>query len=61
MVTSSAEAQAQNIRIATEGFYVPFNSFADNGQLIGFDIDIANALCDTPELSVRSRQLIGTN
>lgn len=47
LLASSAGSQAQDLRIATEGFYAPFNSFADDGELVGFDIDIANALCET--------------
>jgi polar amino acid transport system substrate-binding protein len=33
------------IRIATEGVYPPFN-YVENGELTGFDVDIAKALCD---------------
>lgn len=33
------------IRIASEGAYAPFNMVDAQGQLVGFDIDIAKALC----------------
>ncbi len=38
-------AQAQTVRIATEGAYPPFNHKNASGELIGFDVDIAKALC----------------
>ncbi len=39
-------AKAQDtIRIATEGAYPPFNMKNADGELIGFDVDIAKALC----------------
>lgn len=37
---------ADKIRIATEGAYPPFNMKNAAGELIGFDVDIAKALCD---------------
>ncbi len=44
---SAAAAQDWNeIRIATEGAYPPFNTLKADGTLEGLDIDIANALCD---------------
>jgi arginine/ornithine transport system substrate-binding protein len=33
------------IRIASEGAYAPFNYVTPDGELAGFDIDIAKALC----------------
>ncbi len=38
--------QADKIRIATEGAYPPFNMKNTKGELVGFDVDIAKALCD---------------
>ncbi|MES0879067.1 ABC transporter substrate-binding protein [Roseibium sp. SCP14] len=34
------------VRIGTEGAYPPFNNLTADGQLVGFDVDIAKALCD---------------
>lgn len=39
-------AQAQDsLRIGVEGAYPPFSEKTESGELIGFDIDITNALC----------------
>ncbi len=37
---------ADKVRIATEGAWAPFNYIDASGKAQGFDVDIANALCD---------------
>src|SRR5215468_378948 len=45
-----AEAQTQKVRVATEGAYAPFNYKDTKGELQGFDVDIAKALCAKAKL-----------
>jgi octopine/nopaline transport system substrate-binding protein len=46
LATGSAVAKDwTTVRIATEGAYPPWNSTDASGQLIGFEIDLANDLC----------------
>jgi ABC-type amino acid transport substrate-binding protein len=42
-------ASADTLRIATEGAYPPFNFVDASGELQGFDVDIAKALCEVME------------
>lgn len=44
--TAPTSTQSQTLRIATEGAYPPFNDMSADGQLVGFDIDVMQAVCD---------------
>ncbi|TXD97074.1 transporter substrate-binding domain-containing protein [Psychrobacter frigidicola] len=45
--TAQADGSAgKTLRIATEGAYPPFNYTNADGSLAGYDIDVANALCE---------------
>ncbi len=39
------------LRFVTEGDYPPFNYFDEDGQLIGFNVDIARAICRELEIN----------
>ena len=44
--TATVAQAADKIRIATEGAWAPFNFIDSSGKAQGFDVDIANALCE---------------
>ncbi len=44
-LASLPAAAMDKIRIATEGAYPPFNNKDAAGNLVGFDVEIAKALC----------------
>jgi lysine-arginine-ornithine-binding protein len=39
-------AHAETLKVCAEGAYPPFSLTTESGDLEGFDIDIANAICD---------------
>nr|WP_317200212.1 transporter substrate-binding domain-containing protein [uncultured Psychrobacter sp.] len=43
---ATTDTATKTIRIATEGAYPPFNMTNADGSLSGFDVDVANALCE---------------
>jgi polar amino acid transport system substrate-binding protein len=46
LALGTAHAQEKVLKIGTEGAYPPFNNLTADGKLEGFDVDIAQALCD---------------
>jgi arginine/ornithine transport system substrate-binding protein len=45
-LAGATSAVAQDLNICVEGAYPPFSTTNESGDVVGFDIDIANALCD---------------
>ncbi len=46
LASVATHAAAADLSICVEGAYPPFSYTTDSGDIEGFDIDIANALCD---------------
>ena len=46
LAAGAAAAQEKTVKIATEGAYAPWNFTGAGGKLEGFDIDLANELCN---------------
>ena len=44
--TDSKSAPGETLRIATESNFRPFSYLDNQGNMVGFEIDLANALCD---------------
>ncbi len=45
LLSAQSAFAGDKIKIATEGAYAPFNMVDASGDLVGFDVDIAKALC----------------
>lgn len=46
LALASTAANAQSVRIGTEGAYAPWNIVNNEGELDGYEIDLANAICE---------------
>jgi len=46
LALASTAANAQTVRIGTEGAYAPWNFVNNEGELAGYEIDLANAICE---------------
>jgi len=51
-LTSHAK-ELTNMRIGVEGAYPPYSWITPEGEMAGFDIDIANALCDAMQVKCK--------
>lgn len=56
-LTLSCFAQAETLRVATDGSYPPFAEINSKGEMVGFDIDIANALCEQLKMTCEIKQI----
>ncbi|MTH64791.1 transporter substrate-binding domain-containing protein [Paracoccus shanxieyensis] len=50
LAMTAGMGMAQNVRIATEGAYPPYNLVNDKGEVDGFEIELGNELCKRAEL-----------
>ncbi len=50
VVALTGAADAQTVRLGTEGAYAPWNFLDDNGKVAGFEIDLGNELCERATL-----------
>lgn len=44
--TTTASSQERKLVIATEANYPPFNNLTADGKIVGFDVDVINAVCE---------------
>jgi polar amino acid transport system substrate-binding protein len=47
----AGSAAGQDVRIASEGAYAPWNFIDDKGNLAGFEIDLGNELCKRAQMN----------
>ena len=54
-------ANADTVRMGTEGAYPPYNFINDNGEIDGFERDLGDELCDRAGLDCEGTKRLGLN
>lgn len=57
LATSAFSVQAQDITFAMEPSYPPFENTNEKGEIVGFDVDIAKAICQQIEANCKFESL----
>lgn len=57
VVSAFGLANAETLRVSTDGTYPPFSEMGEDGKMIGFDIDIAAALCKEMAVECEFKQI----
>lgn len=56
-ISAASMAYAEKLRISTDGTYPPFSEIDADGNMVGFDIDIAMALCKQMQVECEIKQV----
>ena len=51
LFATASVATADTVRLGTEGAYMPWNGLDENNEVIGFEREVGDALCETAGLT----------
>ena len=51
LFATASVASAETVRLGTEGAYMPWNGLDDNNEVIGFEREVGDALCEIAGLT----------